>query len=220
VRLIIIDDHSLFRSGLVNLFNTQSDFEVVGEAGTIKEGLQLVEMQHPDLILMDVGLPDGSGIDIISKILQIKQDAKIVILTIHSADKNIFTAIRHGAKGFLIKDIPAPALLTALRGLDRGELAVPRAKLSRFVEEFMPFLAVNGSDKVPGEITLTRREMDVLAALGAGDSNEELATRLSISENTAKVHVHNILQKLDLRNRQDAAAYAQRLGLMHMSSEP
>jgi len=107
-----------------------------------------------------------------------------------------------------------------LRGLDRGELAVPRAKLSRFVEEFMPFLAVNGSDKVPGEITLTRREMDVLAALGAGDSNEELATRLSISENTAKVHVHNILQKLDLRNRQDAAAYAQRLGLMHMSSEP
>ena len=215
MRLIIIDDHSLFRDGLVHLFDSQLDFQVVGEAGTIKDGLHLVEAKQPDLILMDLGLPDGSGIDAISKILQIKQDTKIVILTIHGADKNAFTAIRNGAKGFLIKDISAPALLTALRGLERGELAVPRAVLSRFFEEFMPFFMVNGSDKAPGEITLTKREMDVLIALGSGDSNEELARRLSISENTAKVHVHNILQKLNIQTRQEAAAYAQRLGLIH-----
>jgi len=212
MRIIIVDDHSLFRSGLVSLFNSQPDFQVVGEAGTVKDALSLIESQQPDLVLMDLGLPDGSGADVVTKILQKKEDINIVFLTIHASDENAFTAIRYGAKGFLLKDISAPAMLTALRRLERGELAVSRAVLSRFVDEFMPFVGPRGNRNM-GEIALTLREIEVLAELGIGGSNADIARRLSITENTTKVHVHNILHKLKLQSRQDAAAYAQRLGL-------
>jgi two-component system nitrate/nitrite response regulator NarL len=213
MRLIIVDDHSLFRSGLVNLFCSQPDFEVVGEGGTIKEALWLLETQHPDLVIMDVGLPDGSGIEAIPRMLQKKQDVNIVILTIHATDEHMFAAIRLGAKGFLIKDISAPALLHALRGLERGELAISRAVLSRFINELMPFLFSHGLDRSGSDATLTAREIEVLAELASGDANLEIARRLSISENTLKIHVHNILHKLKMNNRQDAAAYARRHGL-------
>ena len=146
MKLIIVDDHSLFRRALATLFNSQPDFEVVGEAGTIKEALSLVEIQRPDLIIMDLGLPDGSGIDAISRVLQRKPDANIVILTIHASDESAFNAIRLGAKGFLLKDIAAPALLTALRGLQQGELAVSRKVLSRYVNELIPLHSIRGGD--------------------------------------------------------------------------
>lgn len=213
MRMIIIDDHSLFRSGLANLFNSQSDFDVVGEAASIKETLTLVETQQPDIILMDVGLLDGSGIDAIPKILNKKKDTKIIILTVHDSEESAFTALRLGAKGFLIKDIAAPALLTALRGLQKGELAVSRNILSRYVEELLPLQNIRNGNKNSVEPTLTIREIDVLAELGTEASNSEIADRLSISENTVKVHVHNILHKLELPGRQEAAAYARRHGL-------
>lgn len=213
MKLIIVDDHSLFRSALVHLFNSQPDLEVVGEAGTVKEAVTLVETYQPDLILMDVGLPDGSGLDAISKLLHKKQDANIVFLTVHSSDESVFSAIRQGAKGFLMKDIAAPALLTALRGLQRGELAVSRKILSRYIDELIPLQPVRANDKYGIEVTLTNREIEVLAGLGAGQSNSEMAEQLSISENTVKIHVHNILHKLKLQSRLEAAAYARRHGL-------
>jgi two-component system nitrate/nitrite response regulator NarL len=214
MRLIIVDDHSLFRGALVYLFHSQPGFEVVGEASTIKEALALVDVQHPDLIIMDVGLPDGSGIDTISKILQKIPDVNIVLLTIHASDESAFTAIRLGAKGFLLKDISAPALLTALHGLSKGELAVSRAVLSRYVTELRPLFMPRGGDGSGSETTLTFREIELLAELSSGDSNSEIARRLSISENTVKIHVHNILHKLKLQSRQEAATYARRHGLV------
>lgn len=213
MRLILVDDHSLFRGGLIHLFNSQPDFEVLAEAASIKETLALVETHQPDLILMDVGLPDGSGLDAITKILHKKPDVHIVFLSIHAPEESVFTAIRLGAKGFLMKDIAAQALLTALRGLQRGELAVSRKILSHYVEELRPLHAPRGGDMESIEVTLTYREIEVLAALGAGDSNSEIARRLSISENTVKIHVHNVLHKLELPGRRDAAAYARRHGL-------
>jgi len=215
MRVLLVDDHSLFRSGLAHLFNSQPDFEVVGEADTVKEALDLIETNHPDLIIMDVGLPDGSGLDAITKILHKKKDIKIVFLTIHASEESAFTAIRLGAKGFLIKDIAAPALLTSLRGLQRGELAVSRRTLSRYVNELIPLHSIRGGDTNGLETTLTMREIDVLAGLSAGDSNSEIARRLSISENTVKIHVHNILHKLKMPGRQEAAAYARRHGLKY-----
>ena len=213
MKLIIVDDHSLFRSGLAHLFNSQPDFEVIGEAESIKDALALVETLQPDLVLMDIGLPDGSGLDAIRKILHRKPDVQIVFLTIHASEESIFTAIRLGAKGFLMKDIAAQPLLMALRGLRRGELAVSRKVLSRYVEELRPLHAPRGGDMEGIEVTLTYREIEVLAALGNGESNNEIAQRLSISENTVKIHVHNILRKLDLPSRRDAADYARRHGL-------
>lgn len=216
MRLIIVDDHSLFRSGLTNLFHSLPDFEVVGEAASIKDTLTLVETQQPDLVLMDVGLPDGSGLDAIQRILHRKPDIYIVILTIHDSEESAFTAIRLGAKGFLIKDIAAPALLDALHGLQRGELAVSRRILSRYVDELLPLTTTRAADKKGVDTTLTMREIEVLAALGSGEINREIAERLSISENTVKIHVHNILHKLDLPSRQEAAAYARRHGLVRL----
>ncbi|HEU0291132.1 MAG TPA: response regulator transcription factor [Anaerolineales bacterium] len=213
MRLIVVDGHSLFRSGLAHLFNSQPDFEVVGEADSIKETLALVETYRPDVILMDVGLTDGSGLEAITKILRKKPDVYIVFLTSDAAEERIFTAIRLGAKGFLMKDIAAQALLTALRGLQRGELAVSRRILSRYVEELRPLHLPRGGDMNGKEVTLTYREIEVLAELGNGASNSEIARRLSISENTVKIHVHNILHKLELPSRHEAAAYARRHGL-------
>src|SRR5512138_1147265 len=122
MKLMIVDDHSLFRGGLATVFNSQPDFEVVGEASTIKEALSLFDIKKPDLVIMDLGLPDGSGIDAVSQFLQIKEDVNIVILTIHASDELAFSAIRTGARGFLLKDISAAALLNALRRLNHGEL--------------------------------------------------------------------------------------------------
>lgn len=218
MKVIIVDDHSLFRSGMALLFKSQPDFEVVGEAGTIQEALSLVEALRPELVLLDLGLPDSSGTNVVSKFLQIKADINIVFLTIHASDESAFTAIRHGAKGFLLKDIPAPALLTALRRLKRGELAVSRKLLSRMVGELVSFGLPRGAD-AGSDMVLTPREIEVLAELGAGYSNNEIATHLSISNNTVKIHVHNVLRKLDLQSRREAAAYARRHGLTEDTSQ-
>ncbi len=213
MRILIVDDHSLFRDGLARLLNSQPDFEVVGQAGTIQEALTLMEAQKPDLVMMDLGLPDGSGERTITRILENSRDVNVVFLTIHASEELAFTAIRRGAKGFLMKDIAATALLTALRQLKRGELAVSRATLSHMVDELLPITAPRNSVDNPSEVTLTIREIQVLAEVGAGYSNSEIAGNLSISENTVRVHIHNILQKLNFRNRQEAAVYARRHGL-------
>lgn len=213
MKLIIVDDHSLFRSGLVTLFNSQRDFEVVGEAGTIKETLSLLETHHADLVLIDEGLPDGSGIDAIPRILQKKPDIYIVFLTIHASEELAFAAIRLGAKGFLLKDIAAPALLNALRQLKKGELAVSRLILSHFINETMHLFTLRGGDRINSDSILTIREMEVIVELKKGGSNRDIAQRLSISENTVKVHVHEILRKLKLNSRQEVAEYARRHGL-------
>lgn len=219
MRVIVVDDHALFRGGLISLFRSQPDFEVVGEAGTIQEALFLLESQHPDLILMDLGLPDGSGIEAIPKILAKRPRVRIVVLTIHASDELAFSAIRLGAHGFLLKDIAAPGLLAALRGLERGELAVSRPVIGHFVGEILHFISPRSWDDGRVHASLTPRQIQVLAELASGDGNREIATRLSVSENTVKVHVHNILHKLELRSRQDAAEYARRHGLARGGSK-
>jgi DNA-binding NarL/FixJ family response regulator len=163
--------------------------------------------------MMDVGLPDGSGIEAIPRLLQEKEDMNIVILTIHASDESAFTSIRMGARGFLPKDISMAALLACLRGLKRGELAVSRAMLSRYITELLPFSSPRVGNAEAVGAALTLREIELLSELSSGDSNSEIARRLSISEHTVKIHVHNILQKLKLQSRQEAAAYALRHGL-------
>ena len=213
MRIILVDDHPLLRNGLANILNSQPDLEVAGEAGSIKEAIAMVEAHDPDLVIMDLGLPDGSGMDAIPRILAKKPETQIVILTINGSEQLAFTALRLGAKGFLLKDISAPALLSSVRGLGRGELAVSRAILSRFVTEAAHFHSPRGAHENRPDSTLTGRELELLAELSNGASNSEIGQRLSISENTVKIHVHNILHKLNLESRQQAAAFARRHGL-------
>ena len=214
MKVLIVDDHALFREGLVSLLNSQPDIMVIGEAGCVDEAIAMARELEPDLVLMDFGLPDGTGLDATQAILAERPETKIVFLTVHEQDDRLFAAIRSGAKGYLLKNVPVSKLLDYLRGVERGEAAISRAMTSQILEEFVRGGAARdpGPDELGG---LTSRELEVLRELGTGASNQEIADRLVIAENTVKVHVRNVLAKLDLRNRREAASYARRHGLIN-----
>ena len=207
LRVLFVDDHILIREGLVSLLNSQPDLEVVGQAGSVREAIELARELKPDLILMDFGLPDGTGLDATKIILADQPNTKIVFLTVHEEDDRLFAAIRSGAKGYLLKNVPVSRLLAFLRGLERGEAAITPAMTSRVLNEFAR-LEPTHSQTEPDE--LTTRELEVLRELSTGASNREIAGRLIIAENTVKNHVSNILNKLSLRNRREAAEFARR----------
>jgi DNA-binding NarL/FixJ family response regulator len=214
MRILIVDDHVLFREGLVALLDSQPDFEIVGEASTAEEAVCKAAQLKPQLVLLDVGLPDGSGLDALKGIMAECPETMVVMLTIHETDEVLFTAIRNGAKGFLLKNTPTPKLFASLRGLLRGEAALSRSMATRIVTEFSRLGRVQPNGDFGKEVeTLTTREMEVLRMLAADASNREIANRLVISENTVKIHVHKILNKLQLPNRREAGRFARRVGL-------
>ena len=218
MKVLIVDDHVLFREGVVSLLNSQPDITVIGEAGGVDEAIATARELEPDLILMDFGLPDGTGLDATQAILAERPGTKIVFLTVHEQDDRLFAAIRSGAKGYLLKNVPVSKLLDYLRGVERGEAAVSPAMTSHILEEF----ARGGGAREPCQDELgglTSRELEVLRELTTGASNQEIADRLVIAENTVKVHVRNLLAKLDLKNRREAASYARRQGLVNPPSE-
>ncbi len=212
MRILLVDDHVLLREGLYNLLCLQPDFEVVGEAGTVKQAVALAEALSPDLILMDFGLPDGTGLEATRLILARQPAIQIVFLTVHEDDDRLFDAVRAGARGYLLKNVPVARLVEYLRGLERGEAAITPALASRVLAEF----AQTGCRQAVDETEfkgLTLREIEVLRELAQGVTNYEIASRLVISENTVKNHVRNILAKLHLRNRREAAIFARQQGL-------
>lgn len=218
MKILIVDDHVLFREGLVSLLKAQPGINVVGEAGCVHEAIAMARELNPDLILMDFGLPDGTGLDATQAILADQPEINIVFLTVHEQDARLFAAIRSGAKGYLLKNVPVSRLLTYLRGVECGEAAISGAMASRILDEF----ARLGSARASGQAEvgeLTSREIVILKELATGATNREIASRLFISENTVKNHVGNILTKLNLRNRREAASFAQRHGLTNSSSE-
>jgi len=214
---MVVDDHVLFREGLVNLLNNQPDLAVVGEAGTATEAVTLAQQLSLDLILMDIGLPDFDGLEAAKMILSNQPNIKIVMLTIFESDDLLFKAISSGAKGYLLKNMPVAKLLEAVRGLERGEAALSRTMTGRVLDHYSQIL----SDERPSQSAfdiLTPREMDVLQLVVDGANNTQIAKSLVLTENTVKVHVHNILRKLNLHSRRQAAIYAQQRGLMKYSA--
>lgn len=208
---MVVDDHALFREGLVSVFNKQPDFTVVGEASTVEEAVSVARLKLPDLILMDVGLPDGSGVEAMERISEIREDTKIVFLTVHESEEIAFAAIRKGAKGYLMKDIEIPKLLVALRAIERGELAISRELSSRYIEETTYWLGAHNARKGRENI-LTSREIEILREVSDGLDNQAIARRLNISPNTVKVHINNIYRKLKLNARSEIIGFAQRHG--------
>lgn len=185
-----------------------SDLSVVGEAGTAKEAIEKTVELNPDLILLDISLPDKSGIDTLKDILALRPDTKVIMLTIHETDDLLLAAIRNGAVGYLLKTIPISKLLMSLRGLANGEAVLSRTMTARIVKEYQR----NGKThefNSRSQNTLSTRELEILGHLTTGATNQDIAKRLVLSENTVKVHIHNILEKLNLRNRHEAAQYAQ-----------
>jgi DNA-binding NarL/FixJ family response regulator len=211
-KILIVDDHVIYREGLISLFRYSSDFQVVGGAGTVHEGLEKAFATQPDIILMDYSLPDGTGLDAARAVLAKLPDCKIVFLTINETDEILFSAIRAGAQGFLLKSISGTDLLASLRSLTSQEKAISRKLMSRVFDEF----AHSTGAGVENGVMLARlspREVDVLSELGTGATNDEIAARLFLSANTVKHHIGNVLDKLAVENRREAAVLANRLGL-------
>ena len=210
IRLVVVDDHILFREGLIAIVRSAPDVEVVGQAGSVSEAIELVRTIKPDIILMDFGLPDGTGADATRAILKEHPECKIVFLTMSEDDEDLFAAIRSGARGYLLKNIHPSKLISTLRSVQQGESALSRTMTLRVMEE----LSRTRKTEYPTEVTLTHREIDVLRAIATGLSNQDIANHLFFFENTVKYHVHSILEKLKLSNRKEAATYARAHGLI------
>jgi DNA-binding NarL/FixJ family response regulator len=203
VRILVADDHPLFRQGVVATLAREPDFTVVGETETIRETLTRVRLTMPDIVLLDVALPDGSGVDAIAPILSACPGTKVVMLTSADDSDTVLDSLRAGAAGYLVKGAAGGELVAALRSIGRGEGYTSPRVASRLLAE------VAHPRSAPGE-DLTPREHTVFQMLGQGLTNREIAQGLYLSEKTVKRHVTVVMQKLGVRNRVEAALVASR----------
>ena len=210
VRVVVVDDHILFREGLVAIIRSEPGVDVVGQAGSVREAVDIVNSLKPDVVLMDFSLPDGTGADATRQIMEMCPDCKIIFLTMSEQDENLFTAIRSGAKGYLLKNMHPTKLVASIKSVYEGESALSRSMTVLLMDE----LARSKAPEHKGDPTLTRRELEILRELASGFSNSEIADHLFIAENTVKYHVHSILGKLGLSDRKEAAEYARKHGLI------
>jgi RNA polymerase sigma factor (sigma-70 family) len=206
IRVLLVDDHSIFRKGLANLLAKEKEFRLVGEARDGKEAFQKAKDLKPDLVLMDIYMPGGDGIEATRRITEALPSTKVVILTVSEEDKNLFEAIKCGAYGYLLKEIEIEQLYEMLRGIFRGEAPISRATATKIVNEFAK--RARRTQAEIDEEQLSPREQEVLQLLTQGLTNKQIADKLGIVENTVKSHLKNILAKLHLTNRVEAATLA------------
>jgi DNA-binding NarL/FixJ family response regulator len=203
IRILIADDHSVVREGLVSLVKRKSDMTVVAEASNGREAVELWKQHRPDVILLDLRMPELDGVGAINEIRALDESAHIVVLTTFDGDEDIYRAIKAGAKGYLLKDTAREALMECIRRVNSGETCIP------------PILAAKLAERVSGE-ALSAREIEVLQRIAAGKSNKEIGAELFISEGTVKTHVKSIFSKLDVVSRTEAVATATRRGLIQL----
>jgi DNA-binding NarL/FixJ family response regulator len=207
VRLVVVDDHALFRAGLVNLLDQMPELEVVGEAGDGREALEEVQRKRPDVVLLDVNMPVMGGVETVEA-LKADQETRILMLTISKHDEDLFGAIAAGADGYLLKSAEPEELRRAILLVSEGK-SVLSPEVTRRV------LQMVGSGKdVYSEVGLSKREKEVLDCLAKGMTSAQVASQLFISENTVKTHVRHILEKLEASNRAEAVSKAIQIGLI------
>jgi len=211
MRLLLVDDHALFRDGVASLLLAWGH-EVVGQASDGGEAVDLVAETSPDAVLMDVRMPNVSGIEAVARIKERHPEVAIVMLTVSEDEADLFRAIKAGAQGYLLKNLEAPQLRSMLEGVARGEPAITPATAARIIEELLQ--PPDGSPRASQR--LTDRQLGVLQLVTAGLRNREIGTELGISENTVKFHLKNIVEKLHAKNRADLAARAVREGLVRL----
>ncbi|MBK9207489.1 MAG: response regulator transcription factor [Anaerolineales bacterium] len=213
VRVLLADDHALFREGLAGIINNQPDMQVVGEANDGLEAFVKAQELKPDLILMDVQMPGMDGIEAVRQIKQILPETIIVMLTVRGDDNMLFEALKNGAQGYLLKDIQSQYMLEMLRGALRGEAAISPSLAGRVLSEFRR-LSKGGVSEKEDDSGLTEREQQVLVEASKGATDKEIAATLNISLNTVKTHIRNILSKLHVSTRREATRAAQAKGIL------
>jgi DNA-binding NarL/FixJ family response regulator len=211
IKVLIADDHKLFRQGLIGLMKTREDLvEVIGEAETGQEAIRLAAQLLPDVILMDIYMPQVDGLQAAKEIHARYPGIAIIMLTSSEKDGHLYEAVQAGVSGYLLKSLDANELFDLLDGVTKGETAMTRAMAGKLLKAVAKRLADGGK----GEEALTERELLVLRLVASGASNQEIALKLSISVNTVKSHIKNILEKLQLENRTQAATYALQHGII------
>ncbi len=214
IRVLVVDDHIIVRRGIRALLATEEGIEVVGEAEDGEKALERIRALRPDVILLDLLMPRMDGIEVTERVMAENPEARILVLTSFAADDKVFPAIKAGALGYLLKDTGPEALVRAIRQVHRGESSLSPAIARKVLQELS-----RPSDRPPTAEPLTEREMEVLQVVARGMSNQEIAEELVISEATVRTHVSNILGKLHLASRTQAALYALREGLASLDNK-
>ncbi|MGF7185044.1 DNA-binding NarL/FixJ family response regulator [Desulfitispora alkaliphila] len=211
VKILLVDDHVLVRKGIISLMATEEQFEIVGEASNGIEALELAKEVMPDIILMDINMPQCNGIEATKLIKKQLPYVKIVMLTVCEDDQHLFEAVKSGASGYLLKNLEPDNLVSSLLEVVKGEAPISPSMATKIMNEFAQ---VTNPKPEPNAINdLTKREKEVLEMLIDGLTNKEIAKELSISENTVRNHIRNIFDKLHIENRVQAATYALQQGI-------
>jgi two-component system nitrate/nitrite response regulator NarL len=212
LRILLVDDHTLFRSGVKALLARQAGFEVVGEASDGLEGVKRAKELHPDVVLMDLDMPGISGREALKMLLEELPDMPVLMLTVSEASEDLLGTLQSGARGYLLKNIDAEYFVDSIRRVARGEAVVAPQMTGKLVAGLK-----GGPREAPPNATdrdkLSAREREILALLARGASNKEIAREFVLAESTVKIHVQNILRKLNLSSRVQAAVYAVESGL-------
>lgn len=214
IRILLVDDHTLFRSGVRLLLQRQPDFEVVAEAGDGVEGIKRAKELKPDVVLLDLNLPGLSGLETLQLLTQDLPSCAVIILTVSEEADELGQALRDGARGYLVKNIDAEVLTTAIRRAAAGESVIAESMTAKLVDQFRGQASL--AAQTPGNAErhrLTARETQIVQCLARGASNKVIARELDVSESTVKIHVQNVLKKLNLTSRVQVAVYAVEHGL-------
>lgn len=203
MRILVVEDHNIVRQGLIALMRTVADFEVVAETDNGEKAIELFREQRPDVTLMDLRLKTGSGVAAIAGIRKIAPEARIIVLTTYDGDEDIYKALQAGAQGYVLKGASSEELIHAVRAVQSGERYIP------------PMIAERLAERVGAE-QLTERELEVLQNIVRGMSNKEIAQAMHISEATVKTHINNLLSKLAVSDRTQAAITALQRGIVHL----
>jgi len=202
--IIVIDDHPLFRKGVTQLISMDKDFELLGEAASGREGVELAKRLKPDLILLDLNMKGMDGLQTLKALKECDLEAQIIMLTVSNAEEDLLQALRLGADGYLLKDMEPEVLLGKLRGAAKGQFVLDQSLSGMLAHAVRD----DNTAPPPDDVSLTEREQEILALIAEGMSNKLIARELNISDGTVKVHVKNLLRKLNLRSRLQAAVWA------------
>ena len=217
IRVLVVDDHALFRRGLQMVLEQEEDIEVVGEAGDGAEAVERAADAVPDIVLMDVRMPKRGGIDACTAIKDAVPSAKIIMLTISDEEADLYDAIKAGASGYLLKEISIEEVAAAIRAVNEGQSLISPSMASKLLTEFASMIKRTDDRQQVPTPRLTEREMEVLKLVAKGLNNRDIAKQLFISENTVKNHIRNILEKLQLHSRMEAVVYAVREKLLEIT---